>query len=213
MGVFSRFMDIINANINSILDKAEDPEKMIKLMIMEMEDTLIELKTSCAASMANQKRTENKINDLKLAISRWESRAMLAVEKNREDLAKEALLEKKKITYSLNKEFENLNHIKDLVKISKDEISQVEEKLKSVNNKYNLMKEKAKRAEEEKKAQDVLNKTKTTNFDFMEDKINKMEAMNDLDKNYDDLNKQFEDLEGMDDIENELAKLRKKMEK
>src|SRR6056297_3525167 len=113
MGIFTRFRDIVSSNINAILDKAEDPEKMIKLMIMEMEDTLIELKTSCAASMANQKRAENKINDLKLAISRWESRAMLAIEKNRDDLAKEALLEKKKITSSLNKEFENLNHINE----------------------------------------------------------------------------------------------------
>jgi len=213
MGVFSRFMDIVNANINSILDKAEDPEKMVKLMIMEMEDTLIELKTSCAASMANQKRAENKINDLELAISRWQSRAMLAIEKNREDLAKEALLEKKKITASLNKEMESLNHIKELVKTAKDEISQVEEKLKSVNNKYNLMKERSLRAEEEKKAQDVLHKTKTTNFDFMEDKINRMESMNDLNKNHYDLDKKFKDLEGMDDIESELTELRKKMEK
>lgn len=213
MSVFSRFMDIINANINSILDKAEDPEKMIKLMIMEMEDTLIELKTSCAASMANEKRAEKKINDLKLAINRWQSRAMLAIEKNREDLAKEALLEKKKITESLDKELQNFNHIKELVKTAKDEISQVEEKLKSVNNKYNLMKERSKRAEEEKKAQDVLYKTRNTNFDFMEDKINRMEAMNDLDKTYDNLDKKFQDLEGMDDIESELAELRRKLEK
>ena len=213
MSVFSRFMDIVNANINSLLDKAEDPEKMIKLMIMEMEDTLIELKTSCAASMANEKRTLNKINEIELAISRWQSRAMLAIEKNREDLAKEALLEKKRLTQELEKKQKELESLKDLVKVSKDEISQVEEKLKSVNSKYNLMKERAKRAEEERKAQEVLNKSKGTNFDFMEDKINRMEAMNDLDNNYDDLNKKFQDLEGMDDIEKELDELKKKLEK
>ena len=213
MSVFSRFLDIVNANINSLLDKAEDPEKMIKLMIMEMEDTLIELKTSCAASMANEKRTLTKINEIKLAMSRWQSRAMLAIEKNREDLAKEALLEKKKLATDLEKKENELESFKEIVKVSKDEISQVEEKLKSVNSKYNLMKERAKRAEEEKKAQDILNKTKGTNLDFMEDKINRMEAMNDLDSTYDDLNKKFQDLEGMDDIEKELDELKKKLEK
>lgn len=213
MSVFSRFMDIVNSNINSILDKAEDPEKMIKLMIMEMEDTLIELKTSCASSMASEKKAEKKINEIESAISRWQSRAMLAIEKHREDLAKDALLEKKKLTASLEKEKQELNSIKEIVRVSKDEISQVEEKLRSVNNKYTLMKERAKRAEEEKKAQDILNKTNNTNFDFMEDRINRMEAMNDLDSVYDDLDKKFKDLEGMDDIDKELAELRKKLEK
>jgi len=206
-------MDIVNSNINSILDKAEDPEKMIKLMIMEMEDTLIELKTSCASSMASEKKAEKKINEIESAISRWQSRAMLAIEKHREDLAKDALLEKKKLTTSLEKEKQELNSIKEIVRVSKDEISQVEEKLRSVNNKYNLMKERTKRAEEEKKAQDILHKTNNTNFDFMEDRINRMEAMNDLDSVYDDLDKKFKDLEGMDDIDKELAELRKKLEK
>ncbi len=213
MSVFSRFMDIVNSNINSILDKAEDPEKMIKLMIMEMEDTLIELKTSCASSMASEKKAEKKINEIESAISRWQSRAMLAIEKHREDLAKDALLEKKKLTTSLEKEKQELNSIKEIVRVSKDEISQVEEKLRSVNNKYNLMKERTKRAEEEKKAQDILHKTNNTNFDFMEDRISRMEAMNDLDSVYDDLDKKFKDLEGMDDIDKELAELRKKLEK
>lgn len=213
MSVFSRFMDIVNSNINSILDKAEDPEKMIKLMIMEMEDTLIELKTSCASSMASEKKAEKKINEIESAISRWQSRAMLAIEKHREDLAKDALLEKKKLTASLEKEKQELNSIKEIVRVSKDKISQVEDKLRSVNNKYTLMKERSKRAEEEKKAQDILNKTNNTNFDFMEDRINRMEAMNDLDSVYDDLDKKFKDLEGMDDIDKELAELRKKLEK
>jgi len=138
---------------------------------------------------------------------------MLAIEKHREDLAKDALLEKKKLTASLEKEKQELNSIKEIVRVSKDEISQVEDKLRSVNNKYTLMKERTKRAEEEKKAQDILNKTNNTNFDFMEDRINRMEAMNDLDSVYDDLDKKFKDLEGMDDIDKELAELRKKLEK
>jgi phage shock protein A len=206
-------MDIINSNVNSILDKAEDPEKMIKLMIMEMEDTLIELKTSCAASMASEKRASRNIDEIESAISRWQSRAMLAIERKRDDLAKEALVEKKNLKSSLTKEIQEQESLKEIVRISKDEISQVEEKLISVNNKYKLMKERTKRAEEEKKAQDILHKTQTTNFDFMEDKINRMESRNDLDSTYEELDKKFKDLEGMDDIDKELDELRKKLEK
>ncbi len=213
MGVFSRFKDIVNANINSLLDMAEDPEKMIKLMISEMEDTLIEQKTSCAATMAEAKKCERKINELTSTSNRWQSRAMLAIEKNREDLAKEALLEKKKELAKIDKEKENLEHYEEIIKEAKEKISQLDEKLVSVKNKYKIMRERAKKAEEERKAKEVLNKSKTTNFDFMEDRINRMEAMNDLENNFADLEKEFENLEGMADIEKELADLKMKMEK
>jgi len=213
MGVFSRFKDIVNANINSLLDMAEDPEKMIKLMISEMEDTLIEQKTSCAATMAEAKKCERKINELTSTVNRWQSRAMLAIEKNREDLAKEALLEKKKEFAKIDKEKENLEHYQAIIKDAKEKISQLDEKLVSVKNKYKIMRDRAKKAEEEKKAKELLNKSKTTNFDFMEDRINRMEAMNDLENNFADLEKEFENLESMTDIEKELAELKIKMEK
>jgi phage shock protein A len=95
MGVFNRVKDIISANVNLLLDKAEDPSKMLRLMIQEMEDTIIDLKSSCAAQLADKKTLTRKLDEANSKVTQWEERAKLALEKNREDLAKEALLEKK----------------------------------------------------------------------------------------------------------------------
>lgn len=93
MGIFTRFRDIVNSNIGAMLDKAEDPEKMIKMMIREMEDTLIELKSSCAGVIANSKRLGRRKDEIVALIQTWTDRAALAVSKGRDDLAREALLE------------------------------------------------------------------------------------------------------------------------
>ena len=103
MGVFSRFMDIINSNINSLLDQAEDPQKMIKLMINEMEDTIIEIKTNCAAAIGAENTAKRKVAELEGLVDRWQKRAELAIEKGRDDLAREALIEKKRLSSELER--------------------------------------------------------------------------------------------------------------
>jgi len=97
MGIFSRFADIINSNIGAILDRAEDPEKIIRLIIQEMEDTLVEVRTNAAQSIAERKEIGRKLNRLQETRHEWERRAELALAKGREDLAKGALLEKAKL--------------------------------------------------------------------------------------------------------------------
>ena len=92
MGIFTRFRDIISSNINAMLDKAEDPEKLIKLMIREMEDTLVEIKTACAGVMAGGKKIQRQLEGLKTRARYWEEKAELAVNKGRDDLAREALI-------------------------------------------------------------------------------------------------------------------------
>ena len=215
MGVFSRFLDIVNANINSLLDKAEDPEKMIKLMMQEMEDTLIELKSSCAAKMASRAKTERTYKEALNSVDRWQSRAELAISKGREDLAREALLEKKQASASLGQLEQELAIFDEVIKTAKSEINQIEDKLTTVKQKYQMMVERAKRAKEEQTAHETLRRasedTTLNRFNNMEEKIDRMKAHNEINRYKESsLDDKFRDLEEMDDIEAEIAELRKR---
>ncbi len=106
MSVFSRFTDIINANINSLLEKAEDPEKIIRLMIQEMEDTLVEIRSAAAKCIADRKEQRRYVEFLEREQQGWAKRAELAVRQNREDLARAALSEKQ----ALADEAEQVGH-------------------------------------------------------------------------------------------------------
>ncbi len=214
MGVFSRFLDIVNANINSLLDKAEDPEKMIKLMMQEMEDTPIELKSSCAAKMASRAKTDRTYKEALNAVERWQSRAELAISKGREDLAREALLEKKQAKATLDRLKEELTTYDEVIKTAKSEINQIEDKLSTVKRKYQMMVERAKRAREEQAAQETLRRASEGNtlhrFNDMEEKIDRIQADNDLNRSGSTLDEKFRDLEEMDDIDAEIEELRKR---
>ena len=209
MGVFSRFKDIVNANINALLDKAEDPEKMLKLMMQEMEDTLIELKSNCAARMASRIRLERRIEEQKALISRWQSRAELAVDKGRDDLARDALIEKKKELATLSSLMKDLDSYSEIIDQSKAEINQLEEKLSQAKLKLKGLQEKARAAEAEALAHERLKRNTESHFDDLESIIDRINAENELNRPSRTTADKFRDLEEQEEIEKELEALKK----
>ena len=130
MNVFSRIPDIINSNINALLDKAEDPEKMVRLIIGEMEDTLVEVRTTSARAIADKKELTRRRAQLGAEAAEWESKAELAIGKNRDDLARAALVERTKANEaaeSLNAELAALEET--LAKLG-DDIHALQQKIK-----------------------------------------------------------------------------------
>ena len=214
MGIFTRFRDIVSSNINSMLDKAEDPEKMIKLMIHEMEDTLIELKSSCAGVIAGRKKIERQFEAIKAKISLWSERAALAVEKGRDDLAREALMEKRRFSESAKTLENDLANYKDLFGQYQQDIIMLEEKLKSAKEKKRILVQRHKRASGKKRAHEEIRCSDSADtmarFDKLESRIEQMEAEADLVNmpKKPSVTDEFENLATDDEIEKELANIK-----
>ncbi|MBW2062323.1 MAG: phage shock protein PspA [Deltaproteobacteria bacterium] len=214
MGVFSRFRDIINSNINAMLDRAEDPEKMIRLMIQEMEDTLVEIKASCAGVMANKKKAQRMWDEALKRTKNWEEKAQLAVNKGREDLAREALMEKRRFqdkTDSLEGEMRQYEALTDQYQ---NDIRQLEEKLHLVREKQRVLIQRHIHARRKRRAQEEIRQSDSTEavirFEQFENRIERMEAEADLVNAYRKpvLDDEFARLEGDEEIEKELEALK-----
>lgn len=135
MGVFTRLTDIINSNLNAMLDKAEDPEKIVRLIIQEMEDTLVEVRSRAARAIADKKEVERKKAEFVARANEWESKAELAIAKGREDLAKGAIAAKRKAQEMVDlfdKEYQAID--KSLDKAN-DDLAKLQAKLKEAKAK------------------------------------------------------------------------------
>jgi len=215
MGIFTRFRDIVSSNINAMLDKAEDPEKLIRLMIREMEDTLVEIKTACAGVMAGNKKTARQLEDLQAKALYWEEKAQLAVKMDRDDLAREALIEKRKFTRRTETLASEMSEQDLLIEQYQNDIRQLEEKLKSARDKQRLLVQRHIHAQRKIQAQKEIQRVDSTEslmkFDELENRIERMEAEADL-VNYGktaSLEEELERLSVDEEIENELKALKK----
>ncbi len=217
MGIFSRFRDIISSNINAMLDNAENPEKMIKMMIYEMEDTLVEIKTSCAKVMANIKGAQRQLTETQAKVFDWQSKAQLAISKEREDLAREALMEKRQYEERANSLELTINGHNELFEKYQDDIRQLEDKIRNAREKQSILAHRQIHAKTKKKAEQGIRRIDSSDtigkFDQIESRIDRMEADAEL-INFGkkpSLEDQFDQLEKDDEIENELKKLKSKL--
>jgi phage shock protein A len=129
MGIFSRLTDIVNSNINAILDRAQDPEKIIRLIIQEMEDTLVEVRSSAVRAIAEKKELQRRVEALRRERDEWQRRAEFAITKGREDLAKGALLAKARLTETLDTMERQLAHLEDGLDRQNEDIAKLQAKL------------------------------------------------------------------------------------
>lgn len=221
MGIFSRLGEIINANISGMLDRAENPMKMVKLMIHEMEDTLTEVKSSAAEVIADRIRLERQLNLLDVTAKDWESKAGLAISKGRDDLAREAVEQKLAIAQEMVKVKGHLREVDELVDHYQQDIARLEDKLHGARKRKKELEVKRKHAEHrqkvEQKIYDVRTRTAHGQFDAFEERIDRMEAEAEInrvsnDRSERDLTRKFDDLEREGAVEAELKRLKQMRE-
>ena len=219
MGIFTRFRDIISSNINAMLDRAEDPEKLIKLMIREMEDTLVEIKASCAGVMANSKKVQRQLDEVRSREKHWENRAALAVNKSRDDLAREALVEKRRYRDRAKALDRELIESRALIDQYQEDIQQLEDKLGSAREKQRILVQRHIHANKKRRAQEEIRRMDSSEavikFEEMENRIERMEAEADL-VNFGrkpKLDEEFNMLAVDEEIEKELQSLKSSLAK
>jgi phage shock protein A len=219
MGIFTRFRDIVSSNINAMLDRAEDPEKLIKLMITEMEDTLVELKASCAGVMANTKKYQRQVDEAGSRAKYWEEKAELAVNKGRDDLAREALVEKRRYAERVEVLEQEIAEHNGLVDQYQEDIRQLEERLRSAQEKQRMLVQRHIRANKRRRAQEEIRRVDSAEamfkFEDLENRIERMEAEADM-VNFGkrpSLEAEFDSLVVDEEIERELKSLKSLLKK
>ncbi|WP_185236586.1 phage shock protein PspA [Teredinibacter franksiae] len=217
MGIFSRFSDIINSNINSLLDKAEDPEKMVRLIIQEMEETLVEVRTVSAKAIADKKELLRRKQWLADQSDAWELKAELAIKKEREDLAKGALAERLKfINDGVGVEAE-LEAIEEGLQSLEGEITQLQQKIAEAKARQKSLVARQKTASSKLKVRMVLQggsvEETLSKLEGYERKLDELEGRAEsMDLGKKSLSEEIEQLAKNDEVEAQLAALKKRVE-
>ncbi len=217
MGIFTRFSDIVNSNINAILDKAEDPEKIVRLMIQEMEDTLVEVRSAAARSIADKKDLNRKLESLDRELRDWGDKAELAVRKGREDLAKAALIEKSRVAASAEVLKEDYIAVDEGLSKLNEDIARLEAKLEDAKTRQKSLlarhKTASSRLAARKKIHDYKIDDAMIRFEQYTRRIDDVEGRVEA---YDlglpkDLNHEFAGLEAEESVREELDALKKRV--
>ena len=219
MGIFSRFADIINSNISALLDRAEDPEKMIRLIIQEMEETLVEVRTHSAKAMADKKELERKRETMERLLTDWQEKATLALTKQREDLARSALIEKQKLQHILQSLHSEQSLVSETIEKLTGEIAKLESKMTETRAKQQALAIRSQTANNRRSVQRHLHTNRSdealAKFAQYSRKIDELEAEADLYAQSNigrSLDQEFAELQAQDEIDKELAKLKQQLE-
>ena len=215
MNVFKRIHDIFSSNVNHALDKMEDPAKMIRYTIVEMENSLSKAKESAAQTLANIKAREVELKTEKEAVARWEVRAQLAVKNGKDDLAREAISEKQKAGARVTALETEIAELKNINASQEAQIVKLTEKLEEVKGKERTLVARAQHAKERIKIEKQISSTDCSaaikRFNEMEEKVERLEAEAAVAaKNYEN-ESQFTEMENKDNIEAELEALKAKV--
>lgn len=219
MSIFSRMSDIINSNITALLDKAEDPQKMVRLMIQEMEETLVEVRSSTARVIADRKTTVRRMVQIQDAADEWENKAMLAIRKGREELARAALAEKQKLERDITAIESELTLLDEHLASLEKEVSQLQAKLDDAKARQKAMLLRKDSVENRMKVKRQYNKSSVDEafekFERYERKMDdlegQLESMDVGQSAQADLKAQIDQLAEDDAINDELARLKNKM--
>ena len=180
MGVFSRLSDIINSNLNNLLDRAEDPEKMIRLMIQEMEDTLVEVRSAAAKTIADQKDVDRRLKRLEDSQAEWQRKAELALSKEREDLAKGALMEKSKLADSAAQLREERAQLEEALARHEEDVGKLEAKLREARAKKATIEARHKTAVNQLRVRKTLHDSRIDDafdrFDKLDNRLDRLEG-------------------------------------
>ena len=216
MSIFNRLSDIINSNISSLLDKAENPEKMIRMVIQEMEETLVEVRSGTAKVIAEKKTLARRAEQLKKQAQDWESKAELALSKEREDLAKAALLEKSNINSSVVITERDLAKLDGTLDKLSTEIEQLQAKLNDARARQKTIVMRTTATQSRLNVNRQLHSYSIDNamdkFEYYEKKIDQMEGQMDsihIEKR--GLQSEFDELEKQESIDQELEELKTKL--
>jgi phage shock protein A len=219
MGIFSRARDIIQANVSDLLDRAEDPAKTIRLVIMEMEETLVEVRASAARTIADQKEMRRTILKLEQAQSNWAEKAELALSKEREDLATAALLEKQKVGQTAAMLRGEVQQLDEQLRAFEDDIAKLEAKLREARTRQNALVSRLESAQNRARVRDMTRGSRVeeafSRFEVLERRVDMAEGRAEV---YDlapvprSLEEEISELRTTDAVAAELAELKARMQ-